>query len=84
LIQGPSAFICNECVAICNKVLRGAKLPGFPDRDEQLLGILRSTVEAERHALRIQIDGIRKRKIGWARIGKVLGVSRQAAWQRFS
>jgi ClpX C4-type zinc finger len=88
LIQGPSAFICNECVAVCNKVLRGARLPGFPSWDElseeQLLGILRSSCEAERHALKVQIDALRKRKVGWPTIGKVLGVSPQAAWQRFS
>jgi hypothetical protein len=88
LIQGPSAFICNECVAVCNKVLRGARLPRFPRwdelSDEQLLGIFRSSCEAERHALKVQIDALRKRKVGWSTIGKVLGVSRQAAWQRFS
>jgi len=64
LIQGPSAFICNECVAVCNKVLRGTRLPGFPGwdglSDEQLLGILSSSWEAERSALRIQIDALRK------------------------
>lgn len=27
---------------------------------------------------------IRARQISWAEIGKVLGVSRQAAWERFS
>jgi ATP-dependent protease Clp ATPase subunit len=87
LIQGPSAFICNECVAVCNKVLRGTRIPGFPGwdelSDEQLLGMLRSSWEAESTALKIQIDALRKRKVGWATIGKVLGVSRQAAWQRF-
>jgi ATP-dependent Clp protease ATP-binding subunit ClpX len=31
-----------------------------------------------------QIDALRKRGISWAQIGDALGVSRQAAWERFS
>lgn len=30
------------------------------------------------------IDLIRARRISWAEIGKALGVSRQAAWERFA
>lgn len=30
------------------------------------------------------VELIRSRKISWAEIGKVLGVSRQAAWERFA
>jgi ATP-dependent protease Clp ATPase subunit len=40
VIAGPDVFICNECVAICNKVLRHVSKPrrwlrallGIPDR----------------------------------------------------
>jgi len=88
LIQGPAAFICNECVAVCNKVLRGGRLSVWAGWDElgdvHLLAILRSSVEAERSAIKIQVDALRRRKVKWETIGKALGVSRQAAWQRFS
>jgi len=55
--------------------------------DEQLLDALRpclATVEATRQVLQTQIDTLRKRGVSWAAIGKSLGVSRQAAWERFS
>jgi ATP-dependent protease Clp ATPase subunit len=90
LIQGPSSLICNECVAVCNRVLRGAwrQRPDFPGfdalPDAQLIAILRSSSEAERNALKVQVDALRRRRIGWATIGRALGVSRQAAWQRFA
>jgi len=34
LIQGPSAFICNECVSVCQKVLRRQMFPGFPSLEK--------------------------------------------------
>lgn len=30
------------------------------------------------------VDMLRERRISWAEIGRVLGVSRQAAWERFA
>jgi hypothetical protein len=88
VICGPSALICSECVSLCNKILRGEDVPGFPSfdslTDENLLGVLHSSSEAERRFLKIQVNALRKRKVGWAAIGRALGVSRQAAWQRFS
>jgi biotin operon repressor len=55
--------------------------------DEQLLGSLRScldAVEATRMVLQVQVDALRNRNVSWAVIGKSLGISRQAAWERFS
>jgi biotin operon repressor len=55
--------------------------------DEQLLGSLRpclDAVEATRMVLQVQVDALRKRNISWAAIGESLGISRQAAWERFS
>jgi biotin operon repressor len=55
--------------------------------DEQLLGALKpclATVEATRQVLQAQIDALRERGVSWAAIGDSLGVSRQAAWERFS
>ena len=31
-----------------------------------------------------QVDVLRKREISWSRIGDALGISRQAAWERFA
>jgi biotin operon repressor len=55
--------------------------------DDQLLNSLRpaeATVEATRTVLQMQIDTLRKRDVSWSAIGDALGVSRQAAWERFS
>jgi len=55
--------------------------------DEQLLDSLGpavATVEATRTVLQTQIDTLRKRGVSWNAIGIVLGMSRQAAWERFS
>jgi hypothetical protein len=55
--------------------------------DAQLLGALRpavATVEATRSILQTQVDTLRSREVSWADIGTALGISRQAAWERFS
>jgi ATP-dependent Clp protease ATP-binding subunit ClpX len=33
--------------------------------------------------LRSLVDLLRRREVSWARIGDALGVTRQAAWERF-
>jgi ATP-dependent protease Clp ATPase subunit len=90
LIGGPKVHICDECVGICNKILQ-ATPAGFADwdsmTDDQLLQSLQpavATVEATRTVLQMQIDTLRKRDVSWSAIGDALGVSRQAAWERFS
>ena len=30
LVAGPSAFICNECVSICNEIIESAKQGTIP------------------------------------------------------
>jgi ATP-dependent Clp protease ATP-binding subunit ClpX len=55
--------------------------------DRQLLNSLQpavATVEATRTVLQTQIDALRKRDVSWSAIGDALGISRQAAWERFS
>jgi uncharacterized phage-like protein YoqJ len=55
--------------------------------DDQLLGALKvaeATVEATRAVLQAQIEELRRREISWDMIGQALGISRQAAWERFS
>jgi hypothetical protein len=92
LIAGPAVFICDECVGICNKCLGSEPVPPQNENwdqytDEQLLGTLaRSSAIAEAGSefLNMHVLALRKRGVQWAAIGKALGVSRQAAWERFS
>lgn len=90
LLGGPKVHICDSCVGVCNKILE-ATPPTFTGwdtmTDDQLLTSLVpavATVEATRAMLQIQIDTLRKRGISWNAIGIALGMSRQAAWERFS
>jgi hypothetical protein len=121
LIAGPSVFICNDCVDICNDVLAeerrkagpggGAAAPAAdapkatdasaadPGTPTQPIGDIRSMpterlllwlkfqqdlFEQSRAGLQEAVDTLRQREVSWAAIGEALGVSRQAAWERFS
>lgn len=92
LIAGPAVFICDDCIGLCNKILLGeAPPPSEPQWDkysnEHLLSLLaRSAAIADDAGefLRRHVDTLRQRGVAWADIGKALGVSRQAAWERFS
>lgn len=90
LLGGPRVHICDACVGVCNKILEAtpSTFAGWDAMtDDQLLNSLGpavATVEATRTVLQTQIDMLRKRGISWNAIGSVLGMSRQAAWERFS
>ena len=91
LIGGPGVYICDVCVDQCVLVLAGKPTPGFGGWDtlssENLLAALtpsEASVEAARGILQSQIDILRERDVSWAQIGDALGISRQAAWERFS
>jgi len=90
LVTGPTASICDACVAVCIRILAGT-LPGHTDWKEvpndMLLGALKPTaasVDAARKTLGARIDVLRRRGVSWTTIGGALGISRQAAWERFS
>jgi hypothetical protein len=99
LIAGPAVFICNECVAECNKWIAGppdtlthkSRAHSLQDlasfSDERLIRWLKTEAALHEHTsagLQNTVDILRKREISWAVIGEALGVSRQAAWDRFS
>jgi ATP-dependent Clp protease ATP-binding subunit ClpX len=98
LVAGPSVFICGECIATCNDVIRyhpGAGTPGEPHKIEDLeampterlvhlLKINEAMSAYARGQLQVIVDTLRTREVSWATIGDALGVSRQAAWDRFS
>lgn len=56
-----------------------------PD-DELLAGLaqVQGVVAQADAALHDYVDVLRDRGISWTRIGEALGVSKQAAWERFS
>jgi hypothetical protein len=90
LVAGPGVYICDGCVGICNKVMEAAPqtFAGWDKMtDGQLLSGLKTaeaTVEGTRAVLQTMIGELRKRNVSWEAIGKALGISRQAAWERFS
>lgn len=90
LIGGAKGYICDVCVGTCNRILE-ATPKGFAGwdsmSDEELLASLTpasATVEATRAVLQSIVDTLRTRAISWEAIGRALGMSRQAAWERFS
>jgi len=98
LIAGPAIFICDACVALCTKIIESTPDPDpkapppeiggidtFPT--ERILSLLKAqetSCEDTRAQLQRSIDVLREREVSWAAIGEALGVSRQAAWERFS
>ena len=98
VIAGPGVYICNECVGLCNDILRaerqapskpGTELPAWDGSmsDEQILDLLPriAGVGAQTEAsLQRLVTILRERKVTWARIGAALQITRQSAWERFS
>ncbi len=91
LLAGPKVHICDACIGVCVKIL-DAVPPAFADgwrsmSDELLLGALKpteATVDGTRAVLQAQVEELRRRSVSWDAIGGALGISRQAAWERFS
>ena len=90
LLAGPFVHICDVCVGACNKILEATPSTnaGWDKMtNEQLLGSLQTaeaTVEATRNVLQTMVEELRRRRLSWEAIGRALGISRQAAWERFS
>ena len=90
LIGGPRVHICDGCIGTCNRILEAtpSSFAGWNKMtDDQLLDGLKTseaTVEATRAVLQAQIEELKRRNVSWKAIGKALGVSRQAAWERFT
>lgn len=91
LVAGPGVYICNECVGLCNLIIAEEPASPFgawnerPD-DELLAGLakVQAVVAQADAAVHDYVDVLRGRSISWTRIGAALGVSKQAAWERFS
>ena len=98
LIAGPGVYICDECVDLSDQILaterglaRSQPVPelGSPNKqsdDELLASLARIQAVASQAdaALHDHVGSLRDRGISWTRIGAAIGVSKQAAWERFS
>ena len=90
LLGGPRVYICDECVGACNRILDATPVAfrGWREMsDRELLSgleVANATVDATRAVLQSHVDELRRREVSWQRIGDQLGISRQAAWERFS
>ena len=91
LVAGPGVYICNECVELCNLILADQPTPEFGawherPEEELLTGLakVQAVVSQADAAVHDYVDVLRSRGISWTQIGAALGVSKQAAWERFS
>jgi len=92
---GLGALMCDECLVSYSAAMAapenahvkiiGWSAEAMPDADmlARLPLIAESARQVDRY-LRLWVGRIRERHISYAEIGKALGVSRQAAWERFS
>jgi ATP-dependent Clp protease ATP-binding subunit ClpX len=89
LLGGDAVHICDACVGECERILTDPSIPfpGFEQEDDDTLlrrlAPAAARVAAADHGLRGLVDLLRAREVSWARIGAALGVTRQAAWERF-
>lgn len=94
MVGGLGAFICGECVDVCaDRVaeFRSTGEDGSPPwltlSDAEMLAklplIAQTGVQVDRF-LADWVGLVRDRGLSWAEIGKALGISRQAAWERFA
>ena len=91
LVAGPGVYICNECVHLCDLIIAEEQVREFGSwnerPDDELLASLakvQAVVSQVDAAVHDHVAILRDRGISWTRIGQALGVSKQAAWERFS
>jgi hypothetical protein len=91
---GLGAMMCQDCLESYHEVFSSEKKiaavrhpPWDHMTDAELLSklpLISMTADQVNEFLRQWVALLRSRKLSWAEIGKVMGVSRQAAWERFS
>ena len=91
LVGGPGVFICDQCITLSRQILdedlrrNTLQLDALsPDQLLEMLVPAARAVDQASDALHEHVHVLRKRGMSWTRIGAALGVSRQAAWERFS
>ena len=91
---GFGAMMCVDCVEAYHHMFadpereQAARRPPWESKsDAEMLDSLRLMLRSQEQAAEFLVDWvalIRERGVSWAAIGKALGISRQAAWERFS
>lgn len=95
LIGGLGAQVCVPCVDEFHAIVHDQEkvvdvrrtMPWDRMSNPELLATLPQILaSAEQNVAFAQewVDMLRERHLSWAEIGRVLGVSRQAAWERFA
>ena len=94
LIGGFGAQICHRCVAGAHALLddpaemERRRTPPWSDlTDTEMLNTLPDIVRTSDQVdefLHGWVGLLRERRVSWQQIGLALGVTRQAAWQRFT
>jgi hypothetical protein len=95
LIGGLGAQVCVTCVDDFHAILHDAErvaaakgsFPWETMSDAECLATLpqiMASAEQNTAFAHEWVDLLRERHISWAEIGRTLGVSRQAAWERFA
>ena len=92
LVAGPGVFICNESGLLLGDEggaqVHAPRLPVWEEIDDQALLDHLPRIEAVRNQvdddLRAWVSEARRRELSWERIGEVLGMKRQSAWERFA
>ena len=91
---GLGTMICESCLSHFHEVFdslaksgREAVPPWEAMSDAEVLGnlpLIAQTAEQVDEFLVEWVELARSRKLSWAEIGKAMGVTRQAAWERFA
>lgn len=91
LIAGPTVYICDECIGLCNEILIEDASGSLADwgalGDDELIGRMVNVAES-RDRVDKTVGGVvkmlRDRGVTWSRIGEALGITKQSAWERYS
>lgn len=91
---GLGAMMCEKCVAHYHDVFasqervdQAARPPWESMSDAEILSnlpLIQQTADEVDEFLVEWVELARSRRLSWAEIGKAMGVSRQAVWERFA
>ena len=95
LIGGLGAQVCATCIDDFHEIIHDpgklatakGRFPWETMPDEEMLAtlpLIMSSAEQNTAFAHEWVDLLRARNLSWAEIGRTLGVSRQAAWERFA
>jgi hypothetical protein len=95
LVAGPGVHICNECVALAASIIDGSldspagpRVPVWESlTDGEMLNHIQRVaahIDQAEADLRSWVRELRRRGVTWSKIGEALGITRQAAWERFA